>query len=180
MFVDHIAILTTDLRRQSEALPAFCKKQPIETFPAEGTQEQYVAISVRSPSLLLIQATAAGPYQRALNKRGPGLHHIGFKTSALAAQVSRLCAQGLLVHPISSQTSGQGVSWLYRPGMPFLIELVADPETSEHEHCEVGIPTANALPEIVVDLSTRLEIYATATDCLTLKIGKHHLELPCF
>jgi len=180
MFVDHIAILTADLRRQSDALPTFCTKQPIETFPAEGTQEQYLTLSARSPSLLLIQAIAEGPYRRALRKRGPGLHHIGFKTPALEAQVSQLCAQGLQLHPISSQTSAQGVSWLYLPGMPFLIELAEDPDAVEHDLMEIGIPTASGLPDIVADLSPKLGFYVVATDSLELKTGKQHLVLPCF
>ncbi len=48
---------------------------PVDTFEAEGTKEIYVNYG-NAGSLLLMEAIGPGPYQRALEKRGPGLHHI--------------------------------------------------------------------------------------------------------
>jgi hypothetical protein len=117
LFIDHIAVLTADLRCLSDALPAFCRKGAIESFPEEGTQEQYVEIAERVPRLLLLQPIAEGPYARALKKRGQGLHHIGVKTPSIKALVPSIREQGLLMHPISIQTLEHGVAWLCRPGL---------------------------------------------------------------
>ena len=63
LFVDHIAFLTADLRNLSEMIPTFCRKEAMESFPAEGTMEQYVEITEGAPSLLhpiSIQTLAQG------------------------------------------------------------------------------------------------------------------------
>ncbi|PKL76780.1 MAG: hypothetical protein CVV27_08540 [Candidatus Melainabacteria bacterium HGW-Melainabacteria-1] len=178
MIIDHIAVLTTDLRRQSDALPAFCHKQAIESFPEEGTMEQYVEITEQSPKLLLLQAIAAGPYARALAKRGPGLHHLGVKTLSLKALIPSISAQGLLMHPISIQTLEQGVAWLCRPGLPFLIELSEGKVEAAVEPFELGLPTGYPIPDVAAQLFSNAHIYQASTDCLEWKAGTKLMQIP--
>lgn len=177
MFIDHLAVVTADLTRQSEALPDFCRKQAIETFPAEGTQEQYVEFSEQTPRLLLLQPIAAGPYARALAKRGPGLHHIGARTPSIDALVPRLSELGLLMHPISIQTLKQGVAWLCKPGLPFLIELSEGKADSDFEILELGFPTGSQLPVFAEQLFSNARLYSAATDCFELSAGDKQMKL---
>ncbi len=191
MFADHIAILTADLRHLSERLPTFCRKEPIESFPAEGTMEQYVEITEGAPRLLLLQPIAEGPYARALKKRGPGLHHIGAKTASLIALIPRLSEQGLLLHPISIQSLAQGVAWLCRPGLPFLIELSegeAIAEHKTHDTFELGLPQnsqspssqspSSQIPDFAAQIFANLRIQVNAADELSLKAGNNLIRLP--
>ncbi|MGV3527214.1 MAG: hypothetical protein ACO1RX_23565 [Candidatus Sericytochromatia bacterium] len=166
MLVDHIAFLSADLARQSDALPAFCRKQAMESFPAEGTREQYVELAADSPRLLLLEPIAAGPYARALTKRGPGLHHLGATTPSLQALVPTLSAQGLRLHPISIQTLAQGVVWLCRPGLPFLIELVERIGGPEGGSCEIGLPKGVHVPDWATSLFANVHLYSAATNAL--------------
>lgn len=184
MFVDHIAFLSENLTRQSAAL-ANCKKGPIESFPNEGTREQYIEWAPRAPRLLLLQAMESGPYARALQKRGPGLHHIGAQTSSFEALIPSLSSQGLRLHPISLQSMKQGVVWLCRSGMPFLIELsegmselhrtTQNIEKSIEVPFELGIPAA--IPAFVATLFANLRIVSASGSALELKSAERVLQL---
>lgn len=178
MFIDHIAVLTSDLRRQSDALPDFCRKQAIASFPEEGTQEQYVEITERSPRLLLLQPIADGPYSRALKKRGPGLHHLGVTTQSIKALVPRLSEQGLLMHPISIQTLEHGVAWLCRPGVPFLIELSEARVEADFDVFDLGLPTGCRIPDFAAQMFSNARIYEASTDGLEWKAGNRLMRIP--
>lgn len=184
MFVDHIAFLTQNLQQQSDALPAFCHKQAIERFPAEGTQEQYIVLEKASPKLLLLQPIAEGPYARALQKRGPGLHHLGAITPSLEARIPELVAWGLRLHPISIQSLHQGVAWLCHSDLPFLIELTerdtqaAEPIAEHVERVELGLPAGTSLPAFVAELFANLHLFTAASAALELKLGQQRLQLP--
>lgn len=147
------------------------------SFPAEGTREQYVELAARTPKLLLLEPVAPGPYAHSLQKRGPGLHHIGAITPSIQALVPELCALGLLLHPISIQTLKQGVAWLCRPGIPFLIELTEGQTDGEAEAFELGLPTGVHFPDFVAPLFSNMRIYAASSECLELKSSKGTVQL---
>ena len=65
----------------------------IEAFPSEGTRELYVG-SPAMGRILFMQAIAEGPYQRALEKRGEGLHHIALDVESIDAFVSQISGSG--------------------------------------------------------------------------------------
>ncbi|MBT9545813.1 MAG: hypothetical protein IV090_10530 [Candidatus Sericytochromatia bacterium] len=155
------------------------------SFPAEGTMEQYVDIPEGAPRLLFLQPIAEGPYARALKKRGPGLHHIGAKTASLQALIPRLSEQGLFLHPISIQTLTQGVAWLCRPGLPFLIELSEGEAFAEHktgDAFELDLPrnsqSPSQIPDFAKQIFANLRIQANAEDALSLKAGNNLIRIP--
>lgn len=122
--LDHIAILVRSLTEVASVLAQNLEQLPVESFPEEGTKEQYIDLTPDGAlSLLLVEATADGPYQRALEKRGPGLHHFGCCTNDLEEAIRYFSQKALLLHPISLQTHAKGTVWFCRPGVPFLIEL---------------------------------------------------------
>jgi len=143
LHLDHIAILTRCLSKLEASLPVELGRLEVDTFPGEGTKEQYIDLaSSGRPSLLLIESIGDGPYRRALQKRGAGLHHFGFVTDSMNDAVDYFSKQGLLLHPISLKTLDQGVVWMCRPGIPFLVEI-AEVEESE---AIVSSPVSMAIP----------------------------------
>jgi hypothetical protein len=75
MKTNHIAILVRNIDAVSSLLPQVCTLHAPEDQPTEGTRERYVTVDgENTPSLLLMQAIAGGPYSRALQKRGPGAY----------------------------------------------------------------------------------------------------------
>jgi methylmalonyl-CoA/ethylmalonyl-CoA epimerase len=123
MFLDHVAVLTTKIE-------LFCKingldsHESIEVFEDSGSREQYLDGDGVGGRLLLMQPHGDGPYQRALVKRGPGLHHVGIAVSDLAAALEDWKARGWQVHPASEGTMAPDFgAFLFQRGVPTLIEL---------------------------------------------------------
>lgn len=127
MKLDHIAVLVTNIEETARAwsLP---DQGVIEEFPDEGTRELYCGPDGASGRLLLMQPIGPGPYQRAMQKRGPGLHHVALCVEDVASYVAELAGSGWLLHPASLElfTAGRQ-AWLCRPGFPLLVELTEAP-----------------------------------------------------
>lgn len=110
--LDHVALLVAHLD------PA---RGEAQVFPGEGTRELYVG------QLLLIEAIAPGPYQRALERRGPGLHHVAIAVDQLEPYIASLAGTGWYLLPQSLATIAQSrTAWLARPGA-CLIEVMEGP-----------------------------------------------------
>jgi len=124
-FVDHVALLVPDLESALSTITRLgLEHGEIEDFPAEGTREVYVGEPGQQGRLLLMQPLGDGPYQRALSKRGPGLHHVAIGVADLSAFLSR-DASGWLLHPHSVESiSSCSTTWLARPGVGTLVEVV--------------------------------------------------------
>lgn len=134
LHLHHVAVLTGSLSAAEASLPPELKRLEVNTFPGEGTKEQYIELfDPPGPSLLLMEPVGDGPYRRALQKRGSGLHHFGLFTDSINDAVNRFASRGLLLHPITLKTRGQGVVWMCRPGVPFLVEIVAAESLEETE-----------------------------------------------
>ena len=120
----HVAILVesieSTLRRNSfpaEELGA------IEEFPSEGTRELYIGQPVMG-RILLMQAIGSGPYQRAFEKRGQGLHHVGLDIERLDEFVGLVSGSGWYLHPASLDSYNKKKQvYLCRPGVPILMEI---------------------------------------------------------
>ena len=120
----HIAVLTQSLPEVERSLPQELDRLDVGHFPKEGTKEQYIDLAASGrPSLLLIEAVGDGPYREALRKRGAGLHHLGFVADHLTEAADHFARQRLLLHPTTLKTLEQGVIWMCRPGVPFLVEI---------------------------------------------------------
>lgn len=175
--VDHIAFVVPDLGVVTDQLPDFCTPLEIEDQPAEGTREQYVDISGdMAPMLLLMQPISDGPYQRALAKRGPGLHHIGCMTPSIDAARPQIEKSRLLLHPISLKTIKRGVIWVCRPGVPFLIEVV-ERETGAFDPCQLQIPAHLTIPNSVRDFFANLTLQPSDDDRFHIITGERIVSL---
>lgn len=118
--LDHVALLTRSIEQSCRVLG--CPADDIDEFPAEGTRELYIGDPDR-PRLLLMEAIGPGPYQRALAKRGPGLHHAALRVSSPRAFA---VASGWLVHPRALEEPDR-MLWLAHPSVPCLLEVMAAP-----------------------------------------------------
>ena len=120
----HVAILVPSARKAAGYLRQF--KFQIgkeEDWDGEGTREIYVEKD-KANSLLLMEPIKPGAYQRALDKRGPGLHHLAIDVLNLETYIESLAGSGWLLHPLSLKMIKQlQTAYLARPGFPGLIEV---------------------------------------------------------
>ncbi len=122
--IDHIAILVKSMNNSLKKLSAFGFYQgEINTFQSEGTKEVYLGREDQSARLLLIEAVSEGPYMKACQKRGTGLHHIAINVSSFDDYLKTLEGSGWYLHLHSWQSQRYDTLWLARAGLPLLIEL---------------------------------------------------------
>lgn len=123
--MNHIAFLVRSVDAAAAVLRAAgLEVGEREDFEAEGTAEVYVGPPGASARLLLMEPIGPGPYRRALEKRGPGLHHIAIDVADVESFVGELGGSGWLLHPRSVHTlKATRTAWLARPGTGVLIEV---------------------------------------------------------
>jgi hypothetical protein len=171
IYPNHVAILVPSVRRAAKYL-AQCGYQvgKEEEWEGEGTKEIYVERE-KSNSLLLMEPIKAGAYQRAMDKRGPGLHHLAIDVQDLESYIESLAGTGWLLHPLSIKTMKKTqTAYLARPGFPCLIEVQEKDELIEQplfidkislplESNLVGLIKYIGLDDIVVPSSTGFELF---------------------
>lgn len=92
--VSHVAVLVKDVRESAAKFRTLTLQTSEEKeWSEEGTREIYVG-GDRASSLLLVQAISEGPYLRAFEKRGLGLHHIAVSVSHLESALIDACSAG--------------------------------------------------------------------------------------
>jgi methylmalonyl-CoA/ethylmalonyl-CoA epimerase len=122
--VDHVAVAVASL---GEAVPLYelltgSRSSPVEELPSQGVRVAFVgALELLEP---LGPETPVG---RFLASRGPGLHHVAYRTPDLVAELARLVEAGveLIDHAPRPGARGHRVAFLH-PGSTgrVLIELV--------------------------------------------------------
>ncbi len=124
--LDHVALLVPDLARARDAVRALgLVVDPARDFPGEGTREAYVGANDAAARLLLVSPLGPGPYARALERRGPGLHHVALATPDPRALAE--AATGWLLHPRSLRSWEKARTlWLARPGVGALVEVTEE------------------------------------------------------
>ena len=123
--LSHVAFLVTSVEKSAKITASYgFENGPAENWEGEGTLEVYVGSSEKAGRLLLMQAVKDGAYQRAFQKRGPGLHHIAIDVPNLEEYILQLSGSGWLLHPQSLKTIKDcKTAYLARPGIPTLIEV---------------------------------------------------------
>ena len=97
--LDHVAIAVADLpeavRRFVDDFGLTCAGTE-EVRSAQTTTAFFPVSSADRPTMieLVTPLDQAGPIAKSLATRGPGLHHLCFRTDDLAADVARLSARG--------------------------------------------------------------------------------------
>ena len=122
--VDHIALATPDL---SAAVPLYerltgARSSNVEELPAQGVRVAFVG-SLELLEPLSSESTVA----RFLEKNGPGLHHVAYRTEDIRAELTRLAEEGfdLIDHEPRPGAFGHQVAFLHpRSTGRVLVELV--------------------------------------------------------
>jgi hypothetical protein len=174
MQADHIAVLVNSIEAVQAAIPESCTSHELKEQPTEGTLEQYITFGDdKTPALILMQAVAEGPYKMALEKRGTGLHHIGCVCGNIDEELASGAAKQMLIHPISLKTIKRGTIWLYRPGTPYLIELMENEEQNVIRHSKVllMLPAPIYIPEYASEIPGNLVVKNSSGGSIVLKIS---------
>lgn len=134
---NHVAVLVPSVRKAADYLTQFdFQIANEEVWDGEGTREIYIERD-KGNSLLLMEPIKPGAYQRALEKRGPGLHHLAIDVLNLETYILSLAGSGWLLHPMSVKTMKQSqTAYLARPGFPALIEVQ---ERKELKNCQLFV-----------------------------------------
>lgn len=94
--LDHVAIAVPEL---DEAIARFVSDLGLslrgtEDVPSAQTRTAFLPVAGPTTVELVTPLQGAGPIARHLEKRGPGLHHLCFRTDDLDADVARLRERG--------------------------------------------------------------------------------------
>jgi methylmalonyl-CoA epimerase len=94
--LDHVAIavpaLDEAVRRFAEDLGVALHH--VEDVPSAQTRTAFLPVAGPTTIELVTPLDGAGPIAKHLEKRGPGLHHLCFRTDDLDADVARLRERG--------------------------------------------------------------------------------------
>jgi len=171
--LSHVALLVPSARKASNYLKQFdFKIENEQFFETVGTLEIYVERD-KGNSLLLMEAIAEGPYKQALNKRGPGLHHIAIDVESIELFIKSITGSGWLLQLQSLTTIKHQTVYLARPGFPCLIEVQQKNNLSQEEIFvnEIGLSFDVQFNRLVEALGL-IELVKPSQD-LYLKLNQH-------
>jgi len=132
--IDHVGIAVVDLEAAVDHYRRAFGIEPVhrETVADQGVEE--VLFQAGTSFIQLLGALGPEtPVGRFLEKRGEGVHHVGYRVEDVAAALARLKEQGI---PLVDETPRRGsrgttVAFVHPKGMGgVLVELVAEPSTA--------------------------------------------------
>jgi hypothetical protein len=138
--LSHVAVLVRSVEASARVLAARgLKINPAEKWDGEGALEIYVGdVQAQSALLLLMQPTReTSHYHRALEKRGPGLHHLALNTETIQD------LPGWILHKKSSEK----LAYYKHRDFPALIEMQRYEQPDAPFITRLEIPCAPALVE---------------------------------
>jgi methylmalonyl-CoA epimerase len=128
--LDHVGIAVEDLDAAVELYGRLLGIRPVhrEIVASQGVEEVLLGAG-RSYVQLLGALGPDTPVGRFLARRGPGIHHVGYRVADVAAELERLAAEGVrLVDPVPRRGSrGTTIAFVHPEGTGgVLIELVQE------------------------------------------------------
>ncbi|HHO54545.1 MAG TPA: VOC family protein [Deltaproteobacteria bacterium] len=135
--LDHVAIVVPEL---SEALERFTRDlgialDHVEDVVAAQTRTAFLPVAGPTTIELITPLQGEGPLVRALERRGPGLHHLCFCTDDLDGDVARLRQRGWRFTTEAPTPGAHGTQVMFihpRSTGGVLIELAQRPGAGEH------------------------------------------------
>jgi methylmalonyl-CoA epimerase len=129
--IDHVGIAVRDLDAAIEHYRRVFDVEPDHREVVESQGVEEVLIRVGGSSIQLLGALGPDtPVGRFLDKRGPGVHHVGYRVDDLAAALERLRAEGVPLIDEEPRPGSRGtrIAFVHPQGMDgVLIELVQAP-----------------------------------------------------
>ena len=128
--IDHVGIAVDDLEAAVEHYRRTLGLEPVHRERVESQGVEEVSFAVGTSSIQLLGALAPEtPVGRFLEKRGPGVHHIGYRVDSVADALERLRAQGVRLIDQTPREGSRGttIAFVHPEGMSgVLIELVQE------------------------------------------------------
>jgi methylmalonyl-CoA/ethylmalonyl-CoA epimerase len=130
--IDHVGIAVSDLREAVERYQRAFGIEPVhrERMDDQGVEEVLFAVGESFVQLL----GALGPdtpVGRFLGKRGPGLHHVGYRVANVADALEHLRAEGVGLIDEAPRPGSRGTTIAFvhpKDTGGVLVELVETPE----------------------------------------------------
>jgi methylmalonyl-CoA epimerase len=130
--IDHVGIAVSDLREAVERYRRTFGIEPVhrERMDDQGVEEVLFAVGESFVQLL----GALGPdtpVGRFLGKRGPGLHHVGYRVASVADALEHLRAEGVGLIDEAPRPGSRGTTIAFvhpKDTGGVLVELVEAPE----------------------------------------------------
>ncbi len=126
--IDHIGIAVADLEEAVEHYRRTLGLEPVhrELMESQGVEE--VLFDVGGSFVQLLGALGADtPVGRFLERRGPGVHHVGFRVESVTATLEHLRGQGVPLIDEAPRPGSRGttIAFVHPSGMGgVLVELV--------------------------------------------------------
>lgn len=179
IYPSHVALLVPSVEKSAHFLSRFgFEIGPTETWDGEGTKEIYIERS-RGNSLLLMEPVKPGAYQRAMDKRGPGLHHLAIDVLNLEGFLLSIAGSGWLLQPSSVGTMSRArTAYLARPGFPALIEVQEKNEQKESDLFvnRLELPFDESLLRLVSAIGLEETVFRTTAHA-SIRLGEHRIPL---
>ena len=127
-------------------------------------------------SLLLMEPIKSGAYKRALEKRGPSIHHIAIDVLNLELYLKSITHSGWLLH-LASLTTIKDIqtAYLARPGFPALIEVQGKKELVKMSQTpfvnQLNLPFDLKLKRLIEPIGCR-KIIVNSKKEISLKLDK--------
>jgi methylmalonyl-CoA/ethylmalonyl-CoA epimerase len=130
--IDHVGIAVSDLREAVERYRRTFGIEPVhrERMDDQGVEEVLFAVGESFVQLL----GALGPdtpVGRFLGKRGPGVHHVGYRVASVAVALEHLRAEGVGLIDEAPRPGSRGTTIAFvhpKDTGGVLVELVEAPE----------------------------------------------------
>ena len=129
--IDHVGIAVEDLDAAVEHYRRTLGVEPTHRERVESQGVEEVLLGVGSSFIQLLGALGPDtPVGRFLERRGPGVHHIGYRVDDVASALERLRAEGVELIDQAPRAGSRGttIAFVHPKGMGgVLIELVQVP-----------------------------------------------------
>jgi methylmalonyl-CoA/ethylmalonyl-CoA epimerase len=126
--IDHVGIATADLDAAVEHYRRILDVEPAHRERVESQGVDEVLFRVGASYIQLLGSLGPQtPVGRFLQRRGPGLHHVGYRVESIDASLERLRAQGIRLIDEAPRPGSRGtrVAFVHPEGMGgVLVELV--------------------------------------------------------
>ncbi|MBN1177121.1 MAG: VOC family protein [Dehalococcoidales bacterium] len=124
--IDHIAVVVKDVEKTAKLYADMFGFEEVERLEGPGGEFTTIMVAAGDIRVELFQPLKEGSFQRFLEERGGGLHHVSFLTDDIVGELKTLKAQGRkLQNEEPMELSGARIAFIHPDAAEnVLIELV--------------------------------------------------------